>query len=441
MIADLKPYPEYKLSGTTWLGDVPAHWEVQRNGRLFAQRIETGFPDLPILEVSLKTGVRVRDFVNSNRKQVIAEKEKYKRAQQGDIAYNMMRMWQGAVGVAPVDGLVSPAYVVARPLPGTEPIYFQHLFCTPAYKDVVNTFSRGIVSDRNRLYWEDFKQIPSPVPSPDEQAAIVRFLSYANARIERAVRAKRKLIALLNEQKHGIILHAITRGFNPAARLKPSGVPWLGDVPEQWGVKRLKWVTRLQRGYDLPADRRRDGEYPVVSSGGVIDSHNETRAKGPGVVMGRYGSTGAVFYIEQAFWPHNTALFVTDFNGNFPKWCFYLLSTISKADHSSKSAVPGIDRKDLYDIYVAQPPKDEQAKLVEGIERESAVLSVTIARAEREIALLREYRTTLTADVVTGKLDVREAVKNLPTSAEQPTAPDGADVPDDTDDELTEFAE
>lgn len=119
MIDGLKPYPEYKDSGVAWLGDVPGHWEVRRNGRLFLQRNETGFPALPILEVSLRSGVRVRDFDASSRKQVMRDRAMYKRALRGDITYNMMRMWQGAVGVAPVDGLISPAYVVARPLAGT----------------------------------------------------------------------------------------------------------------------------------------------------------------------------------------------------------------------------------------------------------------------------------------------------------------------------------
>ncbi len=109
LVRTLKPYPAYEDSALPWLATIPTHWEIRRNGRLFVQRNETGFPDLPILEVSLKTGVRVRDFDTSKRKQVMSDREKYKCARQGDIAYNMMRMWQGAVGVAPVDGLVSPA--------------------------------------------------------------------------------------------------------------------------------------------------------------------------------------------------------------------------------------------------------------------------------------------------------------------------------------------
>src|ERR1035441_8846327 len=164
MIGDLKPYPKYKESRLAWLGYVPSTWGVVRNGSLFGQRHQTGYRELPILEVSLKTGVRVRDFENSSRKQVMSDLGKYKRAAKGDVAYNMMRMWQGAVGVSPVDGLVSPAYVVARPYPGVEPQFFVALFRTGDYMSEIDNCSRGIVKDRNRLYWDDFKQILSLCP-------------------------------------------------------------------------------------------------------------------------------------------------------------------------------------------------------------------------------------------------------------------------------------
>jgi type I restriction enzyme S subunit len=134
----LDAYPDTKDSGVAWLGEVPVCWELRRNGRLFAQRNETGYPDLPILEVSLRTGVRVRNFDAPSRKQVMADRAKYKRAADGDIAYNMMRLWQGAVGVVPTEGLISPAYVVARPLPGTISRYFAYLYRTDGYMGEVD---------------------------------------------------------------------------------------------------------------------------------------------------------------------------------------------------------------------------------------------------------------------------------------------------------------
>ena len=197
-------------SGVEWIGEIPAHWEIVRNGRLFVQRNEIGFPELPILEVSLKTGIRIRDFEDSDRKQVMSDRSMYKRAVKGDIAYNMMRMWQGASGVAPVDGLVSPAYVVAKPLVGTESRYFDALFRTRAYMAEVDKYSRGIVKDRNRLYWEDFKQMPTPCPPPDEQVLIADAIAESTVTSDEGVHRIEHQISLLQEYRTILIADVVT---------------------------------------------------------------------------------------------------------------------------------------------------------------------------------------------------------------------------------------
>jgi type I restriction enzyme S subunit len=123
--------------------------------------------------------------------------------------------------------------------------------------------------------------------------------------------------------------------------------------------------------------------------------------------MGRYGSTDSVFYLEEEFWPHNTALFVTNFQGNDPRWCYYLLRVISKVDLGSKSAVPGVDRKDLYEIPVAIPPLREQPSIAAQVADQLNHFEKVTQSVQFQIDRLREYRTRLIADVVTGKLDVR----------------------------------
>ena len=203
-------YRSYKASGVNWLKRIPVDWEMVRNGRLFVQRNEIGFPDLPVLEVSLKTGVRPRDFRDSDRKQAMSDRGNYKRAIKGDIAYNMMRMWQGAVGVTPVDGLVSPAYVVAKALPGNEPRYFGALFRTSAYTVEVDKYSRGIVKDRNRLYWEDFKQIPSPCPPADEQVLVADAIDHNAVIIGEWIQQAERQIELVLEYRARIIADAVT---------------------------------------------------------------------------------------------------------------------------------------------------------------------------------------------------------------------------------------
>ena len=229
-----EPYPAYKDSGVSWIGDVPEHWPIVRLGRLFELRQEGGLVDLPILEVSLKTGVRVREFSGSHRKQVMDDRTAYQRAIRGDIAYNMMRMWQGAVGVVPEDGLISPAYVVAKPTSIANARYFSGLFRTAGFRRGIDMNSRGIVKDRNRLYWQDFKQLPAPCPPSDEQRSIVEHLEEATAKSLAAVEGARRQVELAQEYRTRLIADVVTGKLDvreAAARLpadEPPGVSGAG---------------------------------------------------------------------------------------------------------------------------------------------------------------------------------------------------------------------
>jgi type I restriction enzyme S subunit len=437
MIAELKPYPEYKESGLSWLEQVPSTWKVVRNGSLFGQRNQTGYEELPILEVSLNTGVRVRDFQNSTRKQVMSDLGKYKRAAKGDVAYNMMRMWQGAVGVSPVDGLVSPAYVVARPYPQVEPRFFVALFRTGAYMSEIDNCSRGIVKDRNRLYWGEFKQILSPCPPPAEQAAIVQFLDWANGQLDRAIRAKRRVIALLNEQKQAIIHHAVLRGLDPSASLKPSGISWLEKIPTHWEIRRGK---DLFREVDQRSKAGLEELLSVSHITGVTprSQKNITMFKAASYAGSKLCMPGDL--VINTMWAWMGALSVSRYEGIVspsygvyrPKnasgltsdYADYLLRTrLYVAEYTVRSTGITSSRLRLYPeqflrVPILLPPEKEQESIAHYIVAETKGLDRAILTADREIALLREYRTRLVADVVTGKLDVRETAAHLPDDAE-----------------------
>lgn len=400
------PYPDYKDSDQPFLGRVPSHWSVFRNGRLFLQRVETGYGNLPILEVSLKTGVRVRNMDDLKRKQMMSDRDQYKRAVQGDIAYNMMRMWQGAVGMVPVDGLVSPAYVVARPFSGVNSRYYAYLFRTRAYMGAVDTYSRGIVKDRNRLYWQDFKRMPSVVPPIEEQEQIVRFLDAVGSKVQRFIRNKRRLIELLKEQKQNIINQAVTRGLDPNAKLKPSGVEWIGDIPKHWEVFRLKFLAQIRNGQDHK-DVESESGYPVIGSGGKFAFASDYMYDGESVLFGRKGTIDKPLYIEGRFWVVDTMFYTRVFEYVSPKFLYYSALSFPFDFYSTKTALPSMTQRDLSNHPVVLPPKAEQEAIVQFVEEESKVINQAIARAEREIELIRQYRTRLISDVVTGQLDVR----------------------------------
>jgi type I restriction enzyme S subunit len=437
-MATASAYPSYRASGLPWVPNVPDDWQVLRNGHLFGHRVETGFPDLPILEVSLRTGVRVRDMENRKRKQVMSQKEKYKRAAKGDIAYNMMRMWQGAVGPAPVDGLVSPAYVVVKPYTEANSAYYSYLFRTSAYMREVNKFSRGIVADRNRLYWEAFKQMPSLVPPRPEQDQIVAYLRAQDAHIARFIKAKRDLIALLIEQNLRIIDHAVTRGLDASVKLKPSGIEWLGEVPEHWEVALLKHIADVRfSGVDKHAH---DEETPVrlcnytdvYKHDHITGDMDLMRATATAAEIARLTlKAGDVILTKDSETPDDIGV---------PAWvpedlpgvvCAYHLgllrpepervrgeflfraigsARIVQQFHVLATGVTrfALGKHDVKNAVIPLPSAvTEQQAICRWIDEATQPLDEAIARANEEITLIREYRDRLIFDAVTGQVDLR----------------------------------
>jgi type I restriction enzyme S subunit len=413
-------YPSYRASGLPWVPRLPEGWQVLRNGRLFAHRVETGFPGLPILEVSLRTGVRVRDMENLKRKQVMSQKEKYKRAAKGDIAYNMMRMWQGAVGTVPVDGLVSPAYVVVKPHDEANSSYYSYLFRTAVYMQEVNKFSRGIVADRNRLYWESFKQMPSLVPPRPEQDQIVAYLRAQDAHIARFIKLKRELIKLLDEQKLRIIDHAVTCGLDASVPLKPSGIEWLGEVPAHWEVVHIGSAVQIVNGYPFDSGFFDAAVgHPLVRIRDLNRTHTEVLFNGPEVREAVINTGDLIVGMDGDFnaarWRGGRALLNQRMCCLRPRKQItteYLTLVIAKAlkfinDLTLSTTVKHLSSGDVKRLRFPVPCEAEQLQIVAHVEAETAPINDAIAHTEEEIKLIREYRDRLIADVVTGQVDVR----------------------------------
>jgi type I restriction enzyme S subunit len=206
----LNPAARLRPSGIDWLGDMPAHWEVRRIATLFTQRDERGHPELPLLEVSINSGVIVREFSNDKIEGTASDFNTYKVARCGDIAFNKMRMWQGAVGIAPVDGLVSPDYTVAEVGSHLRPEYAGLLFRTESFSAECGRNSHGITWDRLRLYWDGFRDIFMPLPPLPEQDAILEVVQTETAKIDRLRAATEHSITLLKERRGALIAAAVT---------------------------------------------------------------------------------------------------------------------------------------------------------------------------------------------------------------------------------------
>lgn len=443
MIQDIKPYPAYKDSGVPWLGDVPEHWDLLPNRAIFSEVKDRNHPDEEMLSVTIKGGViKQKALLENSSKKDSSNKDKsaYKLVCPRDIAYNKMRAWQCAIGASDLRGIISPAYVVMRLRKDDyNHMYFHHLYRTPQFGKEAERWSYGITSDMWSLRPEHFKIINTPIPPPDEQAAIVRFLDHTDRRIRRFIRAKRRMIELLNEQKQAITHHTVTRGLNPDVRLKPSGVQWLGDVPEHWEVILLgRCVSHIEQGWSpVAADGDLDeDQWAVLTLSSVRRGFFNSTAIKPVSKSAKIPSGIEVSDGDFLLTRSNTRDRVGDVcivEGVRPKTIlcdliyrlqiqneklnprflmYQLLAPLGRGQierdaRGSSGTMPKIAQGHIKAWKVVLPSIEEQDRIVTYIDAETNKINEIINRSQREIDLIREYRTRLITDVVTGKLDVR----------------------------------
>lgn len=209
----LNPNTPMRDSGVEWIGEIPEHWKIKANRVLFTEMKNAGRENLPILTVSLHTGVsdeEQNEEENVRAKIRIEDKSSYKHVQVGDIAFNMMRAWQGAIGAVKTEGMVSPAYIVARPVSELDTEYFEFLYRTQNLIQQMNRFSKGITEFRKRLYWNEFKQMSTIVPPVKEQKEIALFIRGENNKFEHFAKLIEQQISKLTEYKSTLIANAVT---------------------------------------------------------------------------------------------------------------------------------------------------------------------------------------------------------------------------------------
>jgi type I restriction enzyme S subunit len=248
------------------------------------------------------------------------------------------------------------------------------------------------------------------LPPLDEQRVIAAFLDRETTRIDKLITKKERQIELLQEKRSTLIIHAVTKGLNPKAKMKDSGIEWLGKIPAQWEVRRFKYVMLLQRGHDLPSEQFIEGDYPVCASNGIIGYHNEFTTVGPSITVGRSGSVGEVNYVETNFWAHNTALYVKKFLKAQPRYAYYLLKALDVKYLSEGTAVGTLNRNYIHDLIIPLPSLNDQTEIVEYLDHEIKRIDLMTERIRVSIDKLQEYRVSLISAAVTGRIDVREEV-------------------------------
>lgn len=415
-------YPNYRQPKMRWLPAVPEHWNEQRAKTFFREvdeRSKTGQEEL--LSVSHLTGVTPR----SQKKVTMFKAASYvgsKLCRPGDIVINTLWAWMAALGASRHVGIVSPAYGVYRPhrADSFNPAYLDYLLRTRAYVAEYIGRSTGIRSSRLRLYPNQFLDIALIQPPRPEQDQIVAYLRAQDAHIARFIKTKRDLIKLLTEQKLRIIDHAITRGLDASVALKPSGIEWLGEMPEHWEVVHIGSAVQIINGYPFDSGLF-DAVvgHPLVRIRDLNRTHTEVQFNGPEVLEAVINTGDLIVGMDGDFnaarWRGGRALLNQRMCCLRPRKQItteYLALGIPKAlkfinDLTLSTTVKHLSSGDVKRLRFPIPGESEQLQIVAHVENETAPINNAIARTEEEIKLIREYRDRLIADVVTGQVDVR----------------------------------
>ncbi len=470
MITNLKPYPAYKDSGVPWLGEVPAHWEVVPLCGLGRPKKVTNCVDRELLSVYLHRGViRFSDVPVKRTNPTSEDLSKYQAVDYGDFVLNNQQAWRGSVGVSKYSGIVSPAYLVFALNGRLDTTYADRLLQDRSMVDQYLICSKGVGSIQRNLYWLHLRRVAVPLPPLPEQTAIVRFLDWAEQRIRRVIRARQRQIKLLEEYKQALIHQAVTgqidvRTGQPYPGYKPSGVEWLGQVPEHWVVRRLKRIARLNPSKsEVPLAMRNDPAVflPMERVGSDVRFYaSEVRPisalwngftyfRRGDVIVAKItpcfenGKGACLENLPTAFGFGSTEFHVIRPSNAIVSAYLYRVTTLSEFRRLGADEMTGaagqqrVPVEFIANFPIPLPPLPEQNAIVEYLDTQTTKIDTAIAATRREIELLREYRTRLIADVVTGKVDVREVAARLPEEPPEEEA-ESMDADEIAEDETTD---
>ena len=426
---DSSPYKEYKASNVDWTDSIPQHWNTQRLRNSLSSHTSgvwgadaDGISDLPCLRVADFDRNQWRVRTDNPTTRAITQSER-----QGKVirSGNLLLEKSGGGEKQPVGTVVLYDHeleatcsnfieklVVAE---SHDPRFLKYVHST-LYGLGVNRRSIKQTTGIQNIDLNSYLSEKFPFPPPKEQAAIVRFLDHADEQIRRYIASKERLIALLEEERQALVHQGVTRGLDPTVRLKPSGVEWLGEVPEHWSVQRLKTVCQMKSGEGITAmSIESEGEYPVYGGNGLRGYTSDFTHDGEHVLIGRQGALcGNVHVVEGRFWASEHAVVATPHPKCMVGWLGPVLEAMNLNQYSISAAQPGLAVERILNLWIVVPTQEEQSTVAEQIGEQATEIASTMAQARRQIDLMNEYRTRLIADVVTGQLDVREATAQLP---------------------------
>jgi type I restriction enzyme S subunit len=432
-------YPAYKPSGVEWLGEVPEHWTIIQSRRIFRARREAAREGDVMLTASQKYGmIPQAEFVEREGRrvvEVIHGKDNLIHVEPDDFVISM-RSFQGGLEWCHHSGSTSFHYVPVTPIKCVVPAFFAHLLKSERYISALRS-TTNLIRDGQEIRYSNFVQVSLPVIPESEQFAIAAFLDRETAKIDALIAKQQRLIELLQEKRQAVISHAVTKGLNPAAPMKDSGVEWLGEVPEHWENYRLKNLFALKHGYAFDGNHFSDeGLYALMTPGNFIETGGFRRKdpekyyaandipsdfilregqmlvamteQAPGLV----GS--ALFVPKGQVYLHNQRLgLVTRLRSDIldTSFLYWLMnSPILKAKvgiSATGQKVRHSSPQKILENEICLPPLDEQKDIAQALFDADKRCNKLIDDSDQSIRLLQERRSALISAAVTGQIDVR----------------------------------
>ena len=429
----MRRYESYKDSGVEWLGEIPSHWETQRSKFLF-KKIERKVKEIDQIvtcfrdgQVTLRANRRTDGFTNA------LKEHGYQGIRKGDLVIHAMDAFAGAIGVSDSDGKATPVYSVCLPYNKQKVnVYFYAYYLRNlALSGFITSLAKGIRERSTDFRYADFAELLLPLPSYSEQQKIAQFLDDKTAKIDQAVDLTEKQIALLKEHKQILIQNAVTRGLNPDVLLKDSGVEWIEQVPEHWEVKKLKYLAKLSPSKSeitcnheescsfIPMEKLklntlvldeikqiknvysaytyfRDEDLLIAKVTPCFENKNFAIAKN---LVNSIGFGSSEIYVLRTY------------NNLFNKFLFYRLQEqnfmeIAISKMSGTGGLKRVPSEFINNFQLALPPFCEQQKIADYLDTQTAKIDQAIALKTAHIEKLKEYKSVLINDVVTGKVRV-----------------------------------
>lgn len=435
MPAKYKTYSEYKDSGVEWLGDIPTHWNTIPVGRLFNRIKRTNYIDKELLSVYRDYGVIIKSTRDDNNNKASEDLTPYQLVEPDDLVMNKMKAWQGSIAISEHEGIVSPAYFVYKPWAKFFDIayskYVHYLLRNPIYIGQYLRQSKGIRINQWDLDPYEFQRIELLLPTKEEQIKIFQFLDHETGKIDELIEKQKRLIELLKEKRQAVISHAVTKGLNPNAPMKDSGVEWLGVTPAHWEMKKLKYIGKARNGLTYaPEDIVDEGEgilvlrssnvqnAKIAFDDNVFVSKNIQKTlitkEDDILICSRNGSRALIgknALIDRDSSGLSYGAFMMLYRSEINPYLFCVFNSML-FDYQSgtflTSTINQLTVGNINSFEIPIPPIDERIDIIKYIKQKSNKLDALISKAETAITLMQERRTALISAAVTGKIDVRD---------------------------------